>query len=390
MVEVADVVPDVEFSGPGYSVARRATVVDRNLVFHIQTEFGTIEAPGQNLLELRIYEMQCIEQAAKIRGVRQIIAGAVGSLGKTVEGAETILLDPIGSTQRMPKGLARMARSQLDHASRQAGGPERRQLAARLGCDPETHNPILQRMLDEIELQRLIGSLPVQAIPYTGLLRLTADITQEVARTPPYEINERLQKELAACGVEERLRCKFCLDEHFTTLQRLLFMVQYRRLEGVANRDALLELAVAGDGESEALGAIETCQTLADLHAQRPIAHLEDRGLAIVGLRPKPPAKRFDIRSLPIPGLRGEPPTPPLSLQGLPVAVLSDGSHVIYAPYDYLAGTDDVGSALESYRADFPLSPTTVICRGRVLPEARRIVEAAGIAVQEHARVQAP
>ena len=389
VVDAADVVPDVEFSGTGYSVAPRAPVVDHNLVFLIQTEFGRIEAPGRNLLELRLYEMQCIEQAAKIRGVRQIIEGAVGSLGKTVEGAETLLRDPIGSAERAPKGLERMARSQLDHASRRAGNPERRQLAARLGCDPETHNPILDRMLDEIELQRLIGSIPVQFIPYTGILRLTADITREVASTPPYEINGRIQNELAACGVEERLRLKFCRDEDFTTLQRLLFMEQYRRLDGVENRDALLELAVAGDSETEALGAIETCQTLADLHARRPIAHLEDRGLALADLRPEPPAKRFDIRSLPIPGLQGEPPTPPLALQGLPVAVLRDGGHVIYAPYDYVACSDVVESALKSYRTDFPLSPTTVICRGRVLPEARRVLEAAGITVQEHSRVVA-
>ena len=390
VVDAADVVPNVKFSGPGYSVAPRAPVVDHNLVFLIKTEFGMIEAPGQNLLELRLYEMQCIEQAAKIRGVRQIIQGAVGSLSNTVEGAETLLLDPIGSAERAPKGLERMARTQLDHASRRAGNPERRQLAARLGCDPETHNPILDRMLDEIELQRLIGSIPVQFIPYTGILRLTTDIAREVASTPPYEINGRLQNELADAGVEERLRRKFCLDEHFTTLQRLQFMEQYRRLQGVANQNAMLELAVAGESETDALGAIETCQTLADLHARRPIARLVDRGLALAGLRPEPPAKRFGLRSLPIPGLQGEPPAPPLALQGLPVAVLRDGGHVIYAPYDYVTCTSGVESALKSYRTDFPLSPTTVICRGCVMPEARRVLEAAGITVQEHSRVVAP
>ena len=390
VVDVADAVPDVVFRGTGYSVARSAPVVDHNLAFLIRTEFGTIEAHGLNLLELRLYEVRCIEEAAKIRGVRQLIEGAVGSLGSTIEGAETLLLDPIGSVERAPKGLARMARSQLDYASRRAGNPGRRQLAAHLGCDPETRNPILDRMLDEIQLQRLIGSIPVQAIPYTGILRLTTDIKRQVASTPPYEINERLEKELEACGVEERLRRKFCRDRHFSTLQRLLFMARYRRLEGVGNRDALLELAVAGDSETDALGAIETCQTLADLHARRPIAHLEDRGLALADLRPELPAKRFGLRSLPIPGLQGEPPTPPLALQGLPVAVLRDGDHVIYAPYDYVACTSAVKSALKSYRVDFPLSPTTFICRGRVLPEARRVLEAAGITVQEHSRVVAP
>jgi len=368
-------------------VAHRAAVVDHNLVFHIQTEFGTIKAAGRSLLELRLYETRCIEEAAKIRGVRQILKGAVGALGNTIEGAETILLDPVGSVERAPKGMERMVRTQLDRDSRRAGSPDRRRLAEQLGCDPETRNPILDRMLDEIEIQRLIGSLPVEAIPYTGVLRFTTAIKREVASTPPYEINERIEKELEAGGVEERLRRKFCLDEHFTTQERLLFMAQYRRLAGIGNRDALLELAVAGSSEAEALAAIETCQALADLHSQRPIVRLEDHGLALAGVR-APPEEHFGLHSLHVPGLPGEPPAPPLSLEGLPVAVLSDTRHVIYAPYDCVTRTGTVEAAAKSYRESFPFAPTAVLCGGRVTPEARHALEDSAITVRENSRMQ--
>jgi len=354
--DAAEVLPAEQRRGTGYIVAPRVPVVDLDFSFRIRTRFGTIPAQGRNMLELRLYEVRCIEQAAQIRGVRKVLEGMFGALDETVEGAETLLTDPVGSLERAPKGLERMVRGKLDYATRRAGSPERRQLAVSLGCDPETRNPILKRMLDEIELQRMIGSLPVQFIPYTGILRLTADIKDEVASTPPHEINQRIETELAGCGVAEGLRRGFCRSKHFTAVQRLVLMKHYRELSRVKNRDALLELAVEGDSEADALGAIEVGQALARLQAQRPLAGLGRRGLAIAGVR------------------------------DLPIAVLEDGRHLIYAPYDCIVGTEQVDRAVTGYRAACPSQPTTLICSGRAMPDARRVLEAARIAVQEGAR----
>jgi hypothetical protein len=386
VLPVADILPSELRGGPGYTVASRAPVVDHNAIFSIQTRYGTLSACGRNMLELRCYETRCIEKAAKIRGVRQVLQGAVTRLDDTIEGAETLLTDPVGSIERTPKGLNRMVRGKLDRASRRAGGPGQRQLAVSLGCDPETYNPILRRMLKEIEIQRLLGSLPVEFIPYTGILRLTADVMDEVASTPPHEINERIEKELAAEGVAEDLRRDFCRCGHFTTVERLLFMKQYRRLEGVTNRDALLAFAVEGNSETDALGVIEMTHALAAVHARRPIQGLAHRGLLLA----RPPAQRsaglLGFLRLPIPGLKKEPETPPGGRHGLPVAVLREGSHLIYAPCDCIEKTTLLQEAVRAYRADFPSQPTTLVCSGRVLPEAREVLETAGLKVQEHAR----
>ena len=354
--DAADVLPPEQLRGRGYIVADRVPVVDHNFSFCIRTRFGKIPAHGRNMLELRLHEVQCIEQAAQIRGVRRILEGMFGALDETVEGAETLLTDPVGSIERAPKGLERMVKGKLDYATRRAGSPERRQLALALGCDPETRNPILKRMLDEIELQRLIGSLPVQFIPYTGIFRLTADIKDEVASTPPHEINERIERELANCGAPKGLRRSFCRSKHFTAVQRLLLMQHYRELSRTKNCNALLELAVEGNSEADALGAIEVGQALARLHAQRPLAELMPRGLPVAGLR------------------------------GLPIAVLEDGRHLIYAPYDCIVGTEQVDSAVTAYRAACPLQPTTLMCSGQTMPDARRALEAARITVEERAR----
>lgn len=382
--DAADVLSAQQLQGPGYAVGPRVPVMDHNLAFRIRTHYGTIPAHGRNMLDLRLYEVQCIEQVAQIRGVRQILDGAIGALGETVEGAETLLLDPIGSVERAPKGLKRMAKGVLDSASRRAGSPERRQLALSLGCDPETHNPVLSRMLDEIEIQRLIGSLPVQFIPYTGIFRLTANIKDEMASTPPHEINERLEKELAADGVVAPLRRAFCRDGHFTTAERLLFMKDYRRLEGAENREALIEFAVEGASEADALGAIEVCQAFAHLQASRRVVGFAGRGLPEAGLPALP--SRSLLRALPIPGLQEKPYAPRRERPGLPVAVLRDGRHVICAPYDCIVRTKELEDAVRSYRADFPSQPTTLMCSGRVMPDAREILDVAGITILERAR----
>jgi hypothetical protein len=388
VMDVADVIPAQERRGPGYTIGPTAAIVDHYAVFCIQTNYGSMSAHGRNMLELRSYESRCIEKAAGMRGVRQVLEGALGSLDETVEGAEKLVTDPIRSVRQAPKGLDRMVRSQLDPASRGAGGPERRQLAVSLGCDPETHNRILDRMLDEIELTRLIGSVPVQFIPYTGIFRLNADIRDEVASTPPYEINERINGKLAAQGVSELLRGRFCECQHFTTVERLLFMEQYNQLKGVENRDALLDFAVEGDNEADALAAIELTYALAVIHERRPIDRFASRGLPLACCVPTQQPKGFLERiNLPIPGLQKKKTEDPVDYRGsLPVAVLRDGTFLIYAPYDCLEKTSSLEVALRAYRAEYPDRPTTLVCSGRVMPEARTSLERKGFTVYERVR----
>lgn len=386
VLDATDMLPAEQCRGPGYTVAPTAAVVDHNAMFCVQTRYGTMSAHGRNMLELRCYETRCIEQAARMRGVRQVLEGALASLDETVEGAETLLLDPIGSANRAPKGLDRMVRSQLDSASRRAGSPERRQLAVSLGCDPETHNRILDRMLDEIEIQRLLGSVPVQFIPYTGILRLTADILDEVGSTPPHEINKRIERELAAKGAAEPLRRDFCRSRHFTTVERLLFMKQYDRLEGVTNREALLGLAVEGKSEVDALAAIETAHALAAVHQRRPMVGFARRGLLLACPRTQGSDGLLGLLRLPIPGLEGKPVSAGGGVWGLPVAVLREGTHLIYAPCDCLEKTPHLEDAIRAYRADFAGHPTTLVCSGRVMPDARGALETAGFTVNEGAR----
>lgn len=388
VMDVADVIPAQECRGPGYTVGPTAAIVNHYAVFSVQTNYGSISAYGRNMLELRCYESRCIQKAAGMRGVRQLLEGALGSLDETVEGAEKLVADPINSVRQAPKGLDRMARSRLDGASRRAGGPERRQLAVSLRCDPETHNRILDRMLDEIELTRLIGSVPVQFIPYTGIFRLNADLWDEVGSTPPHEINDRIEGKLAAEGVSELLRGRFCECQHFTTVERLLFMEQYNQLKGVENRDALLDFAVNGDNEADALAAVELTYALATIHERRPIDRLASRGLPLACSAPAEESKGLLERiNLPIPGLQKKKSEDRVDYRGgLPVAVLRDGTYLIYAPYDCFEKTSSLEVALRAYRAEFPDRPTTFICSGRVMPDARTSLETKGFTVRERVR----
>ena len=221
-------------------------------------------------------------------------------------------------------------------------------MAVGLGCDPETSNPVLKRILDDITLRRKLGSLPAKVLPHTGVLRLTTSVRDEVASKPPHEINGRIGKELEANGVGEDLRKKFCSEKHFTTMQRLIFMKSYRQLATVVDREVLLQAAVDCESESEALGVIETCQKLLELHRAHRIARLQYRGLAI--------------------------------------AMLRDGRHVIYGPFDYATLSDAMERAVQSYRADFPNVPCIFICSGRVAPKAKAVLAGARMAIHENGR----
>jgi len=343
-----EILPGQIIQGPGYIIENKVQVVDHDYLFKIKTELGTIPALGRNMLDLRLQEMQAIERAKELSNDPEILKGAAGSVGKTIEGTLTLLTDPVGSLKRAPKGFGRMIKSKLDSADRRAGGAKRREFAARIGCDPETRNPVLKFLLDEISTRHKIGGFAAKFIPYTGVLRMTMDIKQQVETQPPHVINERIEGELAGMGIGKYLREKFCKEEKFTTAQRLIFMSYFRLLRNIQNFDSVLKAAVEVESEAEALGIIETAKVLSGLHGKKAINRMEYRGL--------------------------------------PIAFMADGAHVIYAPFDYVIDTREVRDAVAGYRKDYPHTPCELIVSGKVSPAAKRTFTAANIKVTENAR----
>lgn len=343
------ILPKEVLNGSNYRIAAGVPVEEYQYVFTVDSDFGAITARGRQMLGLRLGELKSIEAARQLSRDPLVVDGILNPLKDTEKGLKLIISEPFESLERTPKGLKLMANQYTDPADRRAGSPDRRKLAVKLNCDPETANPVLKRLLDEMTLELLAGSLVTQAamsfVTGLGVPAMTARMKELITNKPPSVINNEIDAELEAAGVRESARIRFRRSAAFTTLQRLQLMDPFRALEGVRNREALIERAAQASSEADALSSIREGRMLADIREKKPIRKLEFAGLSL--------------------------------------AELEDGTRVLVCPYDYLTNTRELADWVNGYRMSNPNVAAVFVTAGRVSPLARETIEGARIRIVE-------
>jgi hypothetical protein len=343
------VLPKEILRGPNYQIAESVPVEEYQYVFTVKSDFGTITARGRDMLGLRLRELKSIEAARKLSKDPLLVDGILAPLKDTEKGLKLIITEPLETLERAPKGIDLMVNQYTDPADRRAGSPDRRKLATELDCDPETANPVLKKLLDDMTLELFGGSLVTQAamsfVPGLSVPATTVQMKEMIAKSPPSVINDEIDGELEAAGVEKSIRSRFHYSTAFTTIQRLQLIDQFRALDGVQNRAALIEGAAEARTEVDALCCIREGMLLVDIRARKPIRQLK--------------------------------------FIGLPLAVLDNGTHVLVCPYDYVTNTREVVDNVGEYRASNPNVTTVLVTAGRVSPAARNTIESADISIVE-------
>ena len=344
------ILPKEILQGPNYQIAEHVPVDEYQYAFTVNSDFGTITARGRDMLYLRLRELKSIEAAQKLSKDPHFVNGILTPLKDTEKGLKLIFTEPLESLERAPKGIDLMVNQYIDPADQRAGSPDRRKLATELDCDPETANPVLKKLLDEMTLELFGGSLLTQAamsfVPGLSVPATTAQMKEMIANSPPSAINDELDEELEAAGVERSIRSRFRYSTAFTTMQRLQLIDQFRALDGVQNRAALIEVAAKAHTEAEALSSIRKGKMLADIRKRTPIQLLKFVGL-------------------------------------FPLAVLNNGTHVLICPYDYVTSTRELDNYVNAYRTSNPNVTTVLVTADRVSPAARKTIESARIRIAE-------
>jgi hypothetical protein len=343
------VLPKHVLRGSNYRIADDVPVEEYQYVFTVQTDFGEFTACGRDMLNLRLRELKSIEAARELSEDPKVVDGILAPLEDTGKGLGLLVTEPLESLGRAPKGFELMVNQYLDPADRRAGSLERRRLAVKLDCDPETGNPILKQLLDKMALEHGGGGLLTQAaisfVPGLSLLPTTTQMKEVIANNPPSEINKRIDRELEATDIEKAVRSRFCGSAVFTTVQRLQLMDQFRALNGIEGRAAVIQEAAEAHTKAEALSSIRTAKMLVDLRKEKPIRRLEH--------------------------------------VGLPLAILDNGTHVVVCPYDYVTNTQELSDGVNAYRSSNPNVATVFLSAGHFSPAARRTAEAARVRIVE-------
>ena len=352
-VQTSSIVPDQYLKGPHYELSPRTAIHKHHYQFQIITSWGVLPAVGLNQLRIRLYEMQCLELAMDERWQLQSIQGAFDSLEKTPEGALLIIRDPIGTLLRTPRGLQKLVGQRLNELDKRAGGSTRRELAARLGCDPETSNPLLARTLDEISTRNKVGKIAARigmsvAVPGLGLLALNTDIEKTVTSYLPSEINRSLDQHLAKAGVRHNVREPFLTNFAFTTTEKLVLMEYLNLLKEVPGRYSLIENAAAAKNETQALAVLEETAHLVTLHRREPLSEI--RFIGLTSCRRK------------------------------------SGPQLLIASVDSLSATADIPKIAQAIRKQYPTGDVELQILGSCSPGAKQILEQSQISVKHDLR----
>jgi hypothetical protein len=347
-----DVVRPELMRGVNYRLGEYAPLVDFKFQFEIETLWGTIPAQGMAMLGLRLRELKSIEYASRIAQKNPMfVEGVVQVAAKTPEGAYLLVTDPVDSIRRTAIGLKRIVQAKWSPGGERANCEARRRLACLVACDPETHNSVLQCLLDDMSANASVGWLAADValnfgLPGLGVVPANAEFKRMMAMKSTREIQADLDASLIALGVPDATRMGFLCSASYTTTQRMAFVYYLRKLVGIDNLPSLVEGAVDTINESEALASIQELQLLVELRRTHPIVRV--------------------------------------AFVGLPMVNLSDGSQMIVTSADYIVESPRITQMIAHYRADFPSTPTTLVTLGRISPESERQFVAAGICVARH------
>lgn len=343
----SDILPPEIISSASYAIDDDVPVTQYRYQFLIKSDYGEIPALGSDVLDLRLSELDAIAKAELVIDDPAFFKGIVSPVVDTFRGLGLLITNPFSTIGNLPRGIGMQINQYTNDADRRAGSAVRRKIALEIGADPETANPVLMELLDSMADRSNAGSFLTRAgmffVPGAGALALSAETKDLLEKLPPSQINKQIVKELEEAGINEDIRKDFIKTPYFTTLQKLRFMEEFRKLEGIAGREILVDMASNVIHEPEALSFLYMMKQYVEMNDYMPLTDF------------KP--------------------------SFLPVAVSGNGTHTVVLALDYINLTVEVEDAVRDYRTIYPVEKTVFNIRGMVSEQTRNAFESANIEV---------
>ena len=340
--ETKTILPPSLIQSTDFRVSPETTVKDYEFQFNIETKYGTFPVSGIPLLKRRISELGAIEKAIALSDKTVALNTAWETLKKTPQGAKHLVTDPRGTLAAAPRGLKRWASSITNPVDRRVGFASKRRLAANLGVDSQTRNPVLKQLLNELSAREILGGTATKValgsvLPGLGSLSTVESFRQQVANQNPHELLQEINLELNQLGAYPPVREEFIASGNWTLVEKLSFLSFYRQLAGVEHADVMINKANQDRTETDILQRLIEMQLLVELHSQTPIKTISD--------------------------------------SGLPVAWLNNGQIVGVLAVDYLSNSVDVQDVAAGFRKANPDTTITLLSTGWLSADAQQTLD---------------
>lgn len=383
--------PAALLKGPFHSVDETVSVDGGQPRFTVRSQYGTWEALGLEMLDIRVAELPAFEQMDKVSKSDEFAKAAGRALAAPVEVVGTFVQHPVDTTGNILAGIGtmagrvgRMVGSAVANVGDTVSGPApehkailqplaaplgnaaprsvtsdplgyndaRRNWAQRLKVDPYTFNGGLSDRLDQLASVTFAGNFAVNLVVSTVAAPLyyaeqtKATALLETYQLPPADIEARNEDRLRKMGIEGiPVRTLFRNAYYTPTLQTALVLA-LESLGEASGRGEVIAFAARASSENEARYVNNSVLLLAQASRKiGTIARVRAADNAIAG------------------ETRG-------------------GKLILPAPLDYIAWVKSTEELAR--RADLQGTERWLLCSGKVTPRAAQELAALGWRVSDN------
>jgi len=379
VLKAKDLVAPELLKGPHFTVDDRVPVKGFLAYFTIRSDYGTFEAHGIHMFQIRVKEVYALAQLDDMSKTKEFAEAAGRAIARPVTSTVHMLVNPVETMEGFPGGVTRLwdriklgsekvaeaatapgasGGQKVADVSERVGGitvtalgyeKERRDLAKGLGVDPYTTNPILSKKLSDMAWVAFSGRFGIQAamsvlVPYSMAMSAVTITNTTVYDTPQGDLINRDQAIFAETGASEA-QVQALMNNKQYSLSVLTALAQgLQRLQGVNGLASIVDFAAAAKTQDETRFVAGSVNILARYHESvAPIA---------VTTAPGPIIGRT-----------------------------TNGTLVIPAAVDYVAWTERTGRMAQ--RDDFKAPDRTTWLSGQMSTRARKEFTARGWEVDE-------
>ncbi len=272
--------------------------------FLITSPYGQFEAYGEDMLRIRLQEIQAIVTMEEdVNHLQSLAAGVKHAILSPFNFVLGLFTKPTETILAVPKGMWRMATRIGEMTTGERGQFEdteneeliglstvKRQVADHFGVDVYSSNPVLQEKLDSLSLAGYAGDTAVRlaTLPIGGPAgavltgtSLSTTIGELLRDHSPEELRRLNREKLEAMNIDASLIEAFLNHPWYSPRHETVLIQALFEMDTVNNRKTFLEVAMSAEFEEEALFFQQMAEMLLTYHQNvRPlheIVALEDR-----------------------------------------------------------------------------------------------------------------
>ncbi len=321
--------PPVLLQSELYSIDEKVTLEGGLPRFTVRSKYGTWQARGREMLEIRVSELSAFEQLDRISKTDEFTKAAGKALAAPIEAASELIAHPADTVSNLASGIGIMANSFANMAgsavtrvsdtvsgntgaqkpilepvaiSEGTAAPRSiingpfgyhaalREWAQRLKIDPYTNNAALSDKLDDFAAASFVGSFPVNvtigmvAAPLSYAIQFSQAAQLEVYQLSPGDIETRNETRLNKMGIEGLSVRTMFRNSYFTPTLQTSLVLALESLGNIHGRAEVITFASRAASDIEARYVINSVLLLAQYsRADTPITSVRGADNIIAG-----------------------------------------------------------------------------------------------------------